>query len=692
MEFRIADTFTRSLTKLTNQEQKAVKVTALDLQLDPTSPGMKFHRIDRSKDANFWSLRVNRDVRMVVHKTASSVLLCYVDHHDDAYSWAERRKIERHPKTGAAQLVEVRETVEDIPSYEQTSATELMDEKPLVFAEIPEAELLSYGVPAEWIGDVRKANEDSLFNLTDRLPQEAAEALLEIATGNKPKPVTFSKVESDPFAHPDAQRRFRTLTSVEELERALDYPWEQWAVFLHPAQRKFVEQDYDGPVRISGSAGTGKTIVALHRAVTLARRNPDANIAITTFSPALSNALKQKLKYLVGNEPDVRKRIIVHPVSGIGLETYKRFFGEPKLTSREDVRSLIDRVSKSKNLTNQVLRFLFDEWERVVDAWQVKTWEAYRDIPRLGRKTRINEAQRKGLWAVFTDVRSALAEQNLITWPELFYRVTEKLQPNDETLFDFVVVDEAQDVDVAELRFLSALGSKRADSLFFVGDLGQRIFQQPFSWSSLGVDVKGRSHTLRINYRTSEEIRDQVDRLLPQAISDVDENKETRDETISVLNGPPPTVQVCDSRDQETKMVSDWIKARAAEGILPNEIGVFVRSEDQVSRAKEAVQAAGLKAVELTESVSDKSGHVSLGTMHMAKGLEFRAVVVMACDDEVTPLQARIESVTDPSDLEEVYNTERHLLYVACTRARDYLLITAVKPGSEFLDDLETLD
>jgi len=251
-----------------------------------------------------------------------------------------------------------------------------------------------------------------------------------------------------------------------------------------------------------------------------------------------------------------------------------------------------------------------------------------------------------------------------------------------------VIVDEAQDVGVAELRFLAALGAKRTNGLFFVGDMGQRIFQEPFSWAALGVDVRGRSHTLRINYRTSKEIRTQADRLLPQSISDVDGIEAKRDDTISILNGPSAVIRTVDDKQAEIEDVADWLKARSAEGIAPNEIGVFVRTEDQLDRATAAIRSAGLHSVELSATVGSKADHVAFGTMHTAKGLEFRAVAVMACDDEVLPLQSRIEAVSDPSDLEEVYNTERHLLYVACTRARDHLLVTGVEPASEFLDDL----
>jgi superfamily I DNA/RNA helicase len=220
------------------------------------------------------------------------------------------------------------------------------------------------------------------------------------------------------------------------------------------------------------------------------------------------------------------------------------------------------------------------------------------------------------------------------------------------------------------------------------GDLGQRIFQQPFSWKALGVDVRGRSSTLRINYRTSHQIRMEADRLLGPEVSDVDGNQEERKGTVSLFNGPAPGVVAYDSPESEIKGVGLWLAGRAKEGVAPHEMGIFVRSEAEMNRARAATESAGLPAKVLDEKVETASGQVSIGTMHLAKGLEFRAVVLMACDDEIIPLQERIESVTDDSDLEEVYNTERHLLYVACTRARDHLLVTSGGVASKFLDDL----
>jgi mRNA-degrading endonuclease RelE of RelBE toxin-antitoxin system len=695
MEFFIADTFTDSLARLTGDEQRAVKTTAFDLQINPANPGMSFHKLDKAKDKNFWSVRVSSDIRLIVHRTQGSLMLCYVGHHDNAYDWAERRKLDTHPKTGAAQLVEIRETVKEIvvPVYVQTElalAPKETPERRLLFAGMSDDELLGYGVPTEWLNDVKKADDEGLLALTDHLPAEAAEGLLELATGGKPRVTQPTATVVNPFEHPDAQRRFRLMANAEELERALDFPWEKWTVFLHPDQRELVERDYAGPARVSGSAGTGKTIVALHRAVHLARAHSDARVLLTTFSDTLASALQTKLKRLLGNEPRLAERIDVYALNAIGLRLYKSHVGPMTLVSRDVILKLLKEAETTATEHKFSLHFLLTEWEQVVDAWQLDNWQAYRDVARLGRKTRLPEPQRKVLWSMFERVRAALKAQNLITHAGMFTSLATAIDKSKNKPFDFAVVDEAQDLTVPQLRFLAVLDKDRPNALFFAGDLGQRIFQQPFSWKALGVDIRGRSRTLRVNYRTSHQIRTQADRLLGPTVTDVDGNSDDRTDTVSVFNGPPPTIRVLPSEGEEIKAVGNWLAQLMKSGLLPHECGIFVRSSAQLNRARATAAEAGMPFKVLDENVDTTSGHVSISTMHLAKGLEFRAVAVMACDDEIIPLQERIETVGDDADLQDVYDTERHLLYVACTRARDHLLVTSVEPASEFLDDLRS--
>jgi superfamily I DNA/RNA helicase len=287
------------------------------------------------------------------------------------------------------------------------------------------------------------------------------------------------------------------------------------------------------------------------------------------------------------------------------------------------------------------------------------------------------------MFEILAKVHQHLTASGKTTWSAIYHG----LASSHQGTFDHVIVDEAQDLGVAQLRFVANLSSAGQNQLLLAGDTGQRIFQPPFSWKSLGIDIRGRSSTLRVNYRTSHQIRQQADRLLPEVVRDTDGNEESRKGTVSVFNGPFPVCRVHDSIDHEIGAVADHLEDLLRRGFLADEIGIFVRSEGQMPRARAALKKSGLPWTELENTSRPSTGRIALSTMHLAKGLEFRAVIVMACDDEVIPLQERIEAITDEADLEEVYTTERHLLYVACTRAREELLLTAADPESEFLAD-----
>jgi mRNA-degrading endonuclease RelE of RelBE toxin-antitoxin system len=708
MEFRIADSFTAALGKLSRDEQKAVKTSVFDLQTNPEHPGLKWHRIGDSKDPNFWSCRVSRDIRIVVHKTAQSFLLAYVGHHDDAYTWAGRRRIEAHPKTGAIQVVEVRERVEEVaparPIQQQLDLGDGIDMLPLgapkkgepalCFGALDAAKLMSIGVPADWINDVLAATEDNFLDIATHLPAEAGEALLEfISTGvlDVPAPVTVA----DPFQHPDALRRFRVVENLAELEQALSFPWEKWIVFLHPSQRELVEREFDGPVRVTGSAGTGKTVVALHRAARLADRSPTARVLLTTFSDPLAVALERRLKILVGETAAVIPRIRVASFLGIARELYELIHARPAAIAGADlVKGLLIKAAAAAGGSVAdgppiAERFLLSEWTNAVDAWQASSADAYAAVPRLGRKSRMGNKQRDRLWPIFEIVQRQIAQRGLVTEAGVFRAVAEHYRARSAKPFDNIVVDEAQDLGVPELCFLAAIAPPKPDALFFTGDLGQRIFQQPFSWRALGVDVQGRSVTLSVNYRTSHQIRETADRLMPGPISDADGEKDDRSGTISVFNGPEPIVVLADDADAERGAVAAFLRDALDEGVQPEEIAVFVRTREVMARAREAVKEAGCTPFELTLLKEGPPGEIRVGVMHLAKGLEFKAVAVIGCDEDQLPLRSRIEAVADEVELDDVYATERHLFYVASTRARDRLLVSGVRPGSEFLGDLK---
>jgi len=684
VNFLIADTFTASFNRLSGLDQKAVKASVFDLQMDSTGNGLQLHRIDKSKDPNFWSARVNRDVRLIVHKTHDSLLVAYVDHHDDAYAWAERRRIEAHPRTGAIQIVEVRERVEEVAppatfdfvNPEPARGKPVETGAPGLFSALDDDALLSIGVPADWLADVRAANEDGFFALAGHLPAEASEALLDYAATGKlavPAPVA-----ADPFTHPDALRRIRPIADQEELEQALAFPWEKWGVFLHPSQRALVERSFSGPARVAGSAGTGKTIVAIHRAVRLARDNPRARILLASFSQPLADAMAKKLLVLAPETGGIVARITTASFRGIAEEMFQLEYGvRPRIASDATLRERLRAAATATGLKGFSERFLLSEWTNVVDAWGLLSLDAYATVQRMGRKSRLGPNQRERLWPVFAAVREALAAERFTTWADVFIGLAEALVRRPSKPFDHIVIDEAQDLAPAELRFFAALAPAEPDGLFLSGDIGQRIFQHPYSWASLGVEVRGRSHTLKVCYRTSHQIRRAADRLLPTVLRDADGTEDERRGIISVFDGPPPDVRSLATVGAEAECVREIVATWLSEGIVAHEIGVFVRTPQLVGRARAAIE--GLAG----------SDAMMTGPMSLAKGLEFRAVVVMACDEGILPLDERVADAADEAELDDIYETERRLLYVACTRAREHLLLTGVTPTSEYLADFK---
>ena len=663
MTHRIADTFYDALGKLTTQEQKSVKTTVFDFQMDPSLPSLSLHRVDRARDPNFWTARVSRDIRMVIHKRDQDTLIAWVGHHDDAYRWAETRRIESHPRTGAIQIVEARETVEEIiiPNYVHEDVP-----MPRLFSDESDDTLLSWGVPTDWLETVRQVTEDTVLDVAGHLPSEAAEALVQAATGVRPTPPEPIGPEADPWSHPDAVRRFRVMDNIDELKAALDEPWEKWSVFLHPAQREYVERDFNGPARVIGSAGTGKTVVALHRAVRLAKAT-GSKVLLTTFSDVLADRLAEKVPLIATQE--VSSRISVESLSSLILRLHTEQFGPSEVVEPSQVQEILHAAASDQN--NIVDRdFLFDEWNLIVDAWNVESADDYRNLPRLGRKVRMAASRKDELWKVFASARSRLKELGLSTPAMLAHH----LRVEGRLPFTHVLIDEAQDISVPELLLLGDKFGTRPNGLFFAGDIGQRIFRAPFPWSAAQVEVRGRSRSLKVNYRTSHQIRLGSQSLLPETLVEADGSEESRLGVTSVFEGPKPELCVFTNRDEEVSKLASWVGSLLAAGVREEEIAVLARTKEVLS--------------EYATAFENTNPGINFLSMHDSKGTEFQAVAVVALDHQILPDEGRLLAARDEAQLDEVMSTERHLLYVAATRARDYLLMSGVTPVSEFFSDL----
>jgi mRNA-degrading endonuclease RelE of RelBE toxin-antitoxin system len=713
----IEEGFLDASRRLTADEQKMVKATILELALNPKGQGTNLHRLDKTRDKNLWSCRVNRDIRIILHQHNGRMTLLYVDHHDKAYAWGENRVFKYDERTKNWKVYRFKE--EDVVIR---TAVEAAPEAKRPFAKYSDDDLTATGASPGDFDEIRGATEDTIFDLG--LPATVLEALMDslspvaapsransemeksvlrsdlaaeiVSRAEKFEPVSDVPMDSaasvvlpsDLPPPPVVYGTVLRVNSQEQLEAVLSGQWEKWQVFLHPDQQELVDAHYSGPIRISGSAGTGKTIVALHRVNHLLRISDDTRVLLTTLSPALAGFLHARLRKLLADRPRLGERVEVAGIDEYAQRLYKLHVGPFQLTSRETVTQWITEACRAAGDAKLRPLFLLNEWEDVVDAQQLKTLDQYQAAERLGRKVRLNADRRQALWTIFAQVWDKLHSGGLMTQIGLYHRLVEALDRLPAPPVEHVVVDECQDLNQGQVRFLAALGRNRANALFFTGDIGQRIFQQPFSWKSLGIDLRGRTKTLRVNYRTSQQIRKTADRLLEASIVDADGERVDRSRTISAFGGVAPTISECDDEAAEQAAVTAFLKARLTEGVKPHEMAIMVREEAQLPRAQAAAQAAGLPAVVLDQRLATLAGSLNLSTMHLAKGLEYRAVVVMACDDDVIPSPARLNALSDPGDLKEAYELERHLLYVACTRARDHLLVTGVHPASEFLTDL----
>jgi superfamily I DNA/RNA helicase/mRNA-degrading endonuclease RelE of RelBE toxin-antitoxin system len=670
VNFIISDTFQKALGKLNADEQAIVKQAAFDFQMNPKNPGFSFEDLQRAKDKNMWSFRASSDLRIIVHRTPATFILCYVDHHKPAYDWAERRRMENHPITGAAQIVELVERTEE--RVKRIVREEIVE--PPAFRRFERSYIHALGVPTEWLDAVMTATEADLTALLPRLPQEAAERLLELACGN-PVPVPVAEPGEAGFAHPDAQRRFRVVESEHELKRALDSPWLEWMVFLHPSQRKVVDKRYSGPARVSGSAGTGKTVVALHRAASLAEQDPAARILLTTFSRTLAMRLAWHASLLLGADSPLLRRIRIEHVHKVARDLVARD-GDPVVVIQgaEVSRLLEDAMGAIDAQSPFPVAFLKSEWDAVIEPAGIESWEEYRAATRSNRGTPLGGRQRKAVWLIFDQAIELMRQRKVTTWDRVCIRAARMARSAPE--FDHVIADEYQDLGQAELRFLRAIVVPGEDDLFLAGDSGQRIYKPSCSWLSLGIDIRGRSANLKVNYRTTEQIRRFADRIVGATIDSSGEPEQRR--SVSLLNGPEPEVKVCESVDQEIEAVSAWISEQVAAGITAGEVAIFARTDTILQkRAETAVRRAGLAARALKDDEAVAEDAVAIGTMHRAKGLEFRAVAVLGCEKGVIPLESVAAALADKADRTAFLEQERQLLYVACTRPRERLLVTA---------------
>ena len=615
-------------------------------------------------------------------------MLCYVAHHDDAYAWARRRKLETHETTGAAQFVVIDERVVEVIKRITSVQTTPAEDDPgslQPFRSLDDTTLLGYGVPRNWLGVVREASVETFLSVIgDDLPDEAQEYLLAVANGETPEVAPKPSVR-DPFTHPDAKRRFHVIGDDDgAVRQALAAPWEAWHLFLHPSQREAVARDHNGPARISGGPGTGKTVVAVHRAARLAQK-AEGTVLLTTFSKTLAARLSQHVDQLLGANAPARQRIDVVHLHHRAVELWRARTGEtPRIPTGVDVEAIIQRVTSEYSDLPVDTAFIAAEWTMVIEPHGIHDLPSYLRADRTSRGTPLTRTIRERIWPVFHRVREALRHERFWTWSDICWDLTLELDHAGKRPYCHAVADEVQDFGPAELRLLRALTEEGQNDVFLAGDSHQRIYKPRTSFARAGLEVRGRASVLRLNYRTTEQIRRAADRLVARI--PVDEDGITDANGVSILSGPEPIVRTLAGVPQEIDTVAAWLRELVSTGYRPSEIGVFARTKRLAEdRGRRAIKAANLPSVDLERDDADANG-VALGTMHRAKGLQFRAVAVIGVDSDTLPLASVARRQADESARRSFEEQERNLLYVACTRSRERLLVTSAREPSPFLE------
>ncbi|MFD5288355.1 UvrD-helicase domain-containing protein [Streptomyces rochei] len=672
-----------------------------------THAGLHLEKLTRQRDPRLRTIRITDFWRGVVLKPeeGDGYLLLKVLPHDKANHWAERH---RASVNAASQGIEIRNDVgleratSELRAVTRQDATRLFPE-----ATYPDKVLRSLGVDAEIIPIVRLIPDETHLEVLHRvLPEQQYDVLLGLATGMSPEEVDREVVQvyaaaaardtttaaADPLASAMAHARGRVVlvSGTDELREILDRPFDAWRVFLHPSQYRIAYQEsYRGSAQVTGGPGTGKTVVALHRALHLARRlpadAPDGSILLTTYTRALAAELDRSLGLLIPDDR-LRAKIAVINVDALAYDIVRsRQGGGPVklVTDQKEITARWARIARRLGLEFADV-FLDQEWRHVILAQDLRTPEAYLKASRPGRGTALPPVRRLQAWRAIEAFEQQLRQSGERTFLQICAEAANLLAEQDEPRFRHVIVDEAQDLHPAQWRFLRALVPEGRDDLFIAGDSHQRIYGNKVSLRSLGIAVTGRSHRLRINYRTTHEILAWSSALLTGTPVDSADSDSSLAGYRSTLHGRRPAYVHHVSRTDEIAAAVARITEWTAAGVAPEDIAVAARFIQLGRDLGNALERAG-HATHILGNSAPGPG-VRIATMHRMKGLEFRCVAVLGVSEGMLPMRAAITPVdVDPQQHQEDINTELSLLFVACTRAREDLLVSCHGVPSPFL-------
>ena len=684
-----------------NVQNKATRFVSKFRQ-DPTMPGINYEKIQKTKTPGFRSVRIGDEYRGVVLKPEHEnvYVLLWVDHHDEAYAWARRKKCAVHPETGSLQIYETLEQTDlDLQAEAQpdSRATGLFDD-------IHDRHLRRFGVPEELLPRVRRiTTQAELEAFLHILPQEAYEALFFLSEGFSLQEVYQETGKSESEAEvdttdilaalesPDSKQRFHVVSDDLELQSMLQAPLEKWRVFLHPTQRKLVERNWNGSVRVLGEAGTGKTVAAMHRAKWLARyafTEPGDQILFTTFTRNLAADIQNNLRSLCSQEE-------LEHIEVVNLDKWVSDF-----LKRTGYISTIVYEQQTETLWEQALAaapeepaltasFYREEWASVLQPQGVTSFEEYSKASRKGRGVPLSRKARKAVWPVFEEYRLLLNDQGWREPDDAMRDARHVLESKKMGLpYKAVIVDEAQDMGTQAFKLVRQMVPEGENDIFIVGDGHQRIYRHRVVLGQCGIKIVGRSRKLRVNYRTTEETRRwATDVLKGLSIDNLDAEPDEEKGTTSLLRGVNPTIETFSSFDDECRYLTQVAREKESEGALGTAC-LVTRTNAQKERYKRTLEDQGIPTYSLTRSKAEDrtAPGLRLATMHRVKGLEFDTIIIAGANKGVMPLDMAMGSTSDPAEYEDKELRERALFYVAATRAKKDVIVTCFGTPSPFLE------
>lgn len=667
-----------------------------------THAGIHLEKVTHCKDDRIRTIRIDQFWRGVVFAPEAGDAYCLLKvlPHEKAYAYAASHKLSVNRTLG---VIEVRDAgaIEQIqPALEQAATST----GTRLFAGVSDADLARLGIDGNTLMIARLlTSEAHLDAMQTMIPDVQYNVLVGLASGESPEEVWAEVSQYAPEGEIDTSNVVKAMERTpgrvvfvkgnDEFERILEHPFAKWRIFLHPAQRKIAyAQRYSGPAQVTGGAGTGKTVTAMHRAAFLAERTATgplavprsaASVLMTTFTRNLADALETQFELLV-DSGEVRKRVKILNVDRLGYRVVEQARGgsKPVIIDWKELGGLWATAAAGSPFAPS---FLNREWEQVILAQDLRTEADYLTASWAGQGTPLGRGQRRQVWQAVQRVESELRLAGRDTFLQLANEAARVLGGLVEKPYLHVIVDEAQDLHPAQWRLLRAAVAPGPDDLFIVGDPHQRIYDNHVPLGRVGINVKGRSRRLTVNYRTTQEILSlAVPALGKDTITGLDDEADTLTGYRSPLHGRRPEVHAAATWEAEIHSLVERVRGWRDEVIEPHAIGIAARSSSIHKQASAALEATGIKTVSL--SARSAKNAVRVGTMHGMKGLEFQAVAVIGVADGTVPAPSALaDATTDPVAHAQDLQREQCLLFVACTRARDHLYVSYSGSPSPFL-------